>query len=114
MVMRFWGIFFLRSSLPEALVDQLSIWLNGSREELETPVFAPEPCCFIEGQEIPVGFTGVAFVGIDFFDLALSMTTVNCAVGQKVAIVVRSRGVRVVASTKPCLASTAACSLSPK
>jgi hypothetical protein len=53
----------------------------------------------VEGQEVPAGLPGAAFVGIDWFDLAEGMTPVDRAV------------VRVVASTKPCLASTAACSL---
>jgi hypothetical protein len=54
---------------------------------------------FLESQEVPAGLPGAAFDGIDWFDPAAGMTPVDRAV------------VRVVVSTKPCLASTAACSL---
>jgi hypothetical protein len=46
----------------------------------------------IECQEVPVGFSGVAFIGIDFFDPLFGMTTEGRAVGQEVGIVDRSRG----------------------
>jgi hypothetical protein len=46
----------------------------------------------IECQEVSVGFSGVAFIGIDLLDLLLGMTTENSAVGQGVGIVDRSRG----------------------
>jgi hypothetical protein len=45
----------------------------------------------IECQEVPVGFSGVAFISIDFFDLLLGMTTENGAIGQEVSIVDRVR-----------------------
>ena len=46
----------------------------------------------IECQEVPVGFSGVAFIGIDLLDLLLGMTTEDGAVGQEVGIVDRGRG----------------------
>ena len=45
----------------------------------------------IECQKVPVGFSGVAFIGIDFFDLLFGMTTEGRAVGQEVGIVDRGR-----------------------
>jgi hypothetical protein len=45
----------------------------------------------IEGEKVPVGFSGVAFIGIDLFDFLLGMTTERRAVGQEVGIVDRGR-----------------------
>ena len=44
----------------------------------------------IERQKVPVGFTGVSLVGVDFLYWLFGMTTVDRAVGQKVGIVDRS------------------------
>ena len=63
----------------------------------------------VEGEKVTVGFSGVALVGIDLFDLLFCMTTESGAIGQEVGIVNQGR-VRVVASTKPWRESTAVCS----
>jgi hypothetical protein len=44
----------------------------------------------IEGEEVPVGLTGVSLVGIDLFDLLFCMTTESGAIGEEVGIVHRS------------------------
>src|SRR5512143_2424295 len=46
----------------------------------------------VKGEKVPVGFTGVALVGIDLFDFTLGMATESSAIGQEVGIVNRSRG----------------------
>jgi hypothetical protein len=45
----------------------------------------------VEGEKIPVGFSSVALVGIDLFDLLFCMTTESGAIGQEVGIVHRGR-----------------------
>ena len=47
---------------------------------------------FVEGQKVPVGFSCVALVGIDLFDLLFCMTTESGAIGEVVGIVDRGRG----------------------
>jgi hypothetical protein len=37
----------------------------------------------VKGEKIPVGFTGVALIGIDLFDFALGMATESSARGLK-------------------------------
>jgi len=44
----------------------------------------------IGNQKVQVGFTGVALVGIDLFDLLICMTTESGSIGQEVGIVDRS------------------------
>ena len=46
----------------------------------------------VKGEKVPVGFSGVAFVGKDLFDLLFGMTTEGSAVGQQVGIVDRGWG----------------------
>ena len=45
----------------------------------------------VEGEKITVGFSSIAFVGIDFFDFLFCMTTESGAIGQEVGIVHRGR-----------------------
>ena len=38
----------------------------------------------IEGQKIPVGFTGISFISIYFFDFLFGMTAVNSTIREEV------------------------------